>query len=85
MFRGTRQIEAVIERMKPLALWLQTFRPDCRVMTLSRRDFETLRSYPERALVLFEITPATDGKLYWRSFELRPEPLPSPIKPPMRP
>lgn len=85
MFRGGRQIDDIVERMKPLAAWLQSFRPDCKVMTVSRRDLETLCRYPEAAQMIYDITPSSDGALYWRGFELRAEPVPPNPKPPIRP
>lgn len=84
-FRGSRQLEDIFGRMTPLAHWLQTFRPTCKTLTLSRRDFETLRRYCSAAQVLHDLTVSPDGALYWRGFELRPEPvLPNP-KPQIRP
>jgi hypothetical protein len=85
LFRGARSLESVIERMKPLADWLQSFRPECKVMTISRRDLETLRRYPEAANALYNIVTNPKGVTYWRDFELRAEPSTPNPKPQIRP
>lgn len=83
-FRGTRALEEVIERMKPLADWLQAFRPDCRTMTVSRRDLDIVQRYAQAADVLYQIV-TNNGATYWRGFELRPEPVPKITRPAIRP
>lgn len=85
LFRGTAQLSALVERMQPLADFLATYRRDVRVLTLSRRDFETLRKYPEAAQALHQITTGRDGALYWRDFELRPAPAAPNAKKPLKP
>lgn len=86
-FRGSAQLAALISRMQPLASFLTKFKPECRVLTLSQRDFEILRKYPEAAQLLYDITTSpTTGVTYWRGFwELRPEPSSSNPKPQMKP
>ena len=72
--------------MRPLAEFLTAFRPDCRVLTLSKRDLETLRKYPEAAQRIHEFTISpTTGVLYWRGFELHAEPTPPTSKPQLIP
>lgn len=85
LFRGARSLESVIERIKPLADWLQSFRPQCKVITVSRRDLETLRRYPETANSLHNVVTNAEGITYWRGFELRAEPSTSNPKPQIRP
>lgn len=86
-FRGSVQLSELIERMEPLANYLRKFRPECRVLTLSKRDFQVLRKYPEAAQTLHEITtsPIT-GLTYWRGYwELREQGAPSTPKRQLRP
>jgi hypothetical protein len=85
LFRGARALEPVIERMKPLADWLQSFGPHCKVMTISRRDLDTLRRYPEAASTLHNVVTSAEGVTYWRGFELRAKPTTLNPKPQIRP
>jgi len=70
-FRGYHAITEVVERMKPLAEWLDTNRKDCGVLTVRRRDLDLLRRWP-KAADLFGIYTIGE-KTWWRGFELRPD------------
>jgi hypothetical protein len=69
-FRGYRAISDVVERMRPLADWLELNAPTCHVMTLARRDLDLLQRWPEAAAV-HQIHTNHDRVTYWRGFELR--------------
>lgn len=69
LFRGSRAVADVIGRMKPLADHLKSFHPTCMVLTLARRDLDTLRRYPDAARAA-EVNTAA-GCTFWRGFELR--------------
>lgn len=68
-FRGYHAINEVVERMKPLAEWLDAHRRAGSVLTLRRRDLDLLRRWP-KAADLFGIY-TTGAKTWWRGFELR--------------
>jgi hypothetical protein len=70
-FRGYRAITDVVGRMTALANWLQQYRPDCKVMTLTRRDLDLLRRWPDAAGAHDIHTNTVTGITWWRGFELR--------------
>jgi hypothetical protein len=75
-FRGYRAITEVVERMTALADWFQQYRPDCKVMTLARRDLDLLQRWPKAAAIHHVHTNTATGLTYWRGFELRADKTP---------
>lgn len=75
-FRGYASIREVVERMGPMGVWMEKFKPECKHLTLKRRDFDLLERWP-KAAALFEIQKTPDGGLYWKSFRLYPDTGPS--------
>lgn len=67
--RGSRAIAEVIERMNPLADWLSVHKPECRVLTLRRRDLDLLLRWP--AASAHQQIHIIDGVAWWRGLILR--------------
>lgn len=69
--RGPRAVGAIAEQMTALASWLSLYKPDCKAITLRRRDLELLQRHHVVA-ASYEIH-TVDGVTRWRGFELRPD------------
>lgn len=68
-FRGYHAIAEVIERMRPLADWLDQHQSVARVITLRRRDLDLLQRWPKAADLHGIFT--VGGVTWWRDIELR--------------
>ena len=67
-FRGYWSIKDVVEYMKPLAEWMQKFKPETHVLTLKRQDYDLIRRWP-KAASLHGITVTETGARFM-DFEL---------------
>jgi hypothetical protein len=66
---GVRAVADVLERASRLADWLEQHKPSCKVITLTRRDYDLLLKHPSASGVTVNGQTA-----YWRTFELRAAP-----------
>jgi hypothetical protein len=55
--------------MRPLADWHSIHKPECRVLTLRRRDLDLILRWP--AAASFQEINVVDGVAWWRGFVLR--------------
>lgn len=39
----------LVERLKPLADWMEKFKPDCKTIRVAREDMKLITKYPEAA------------------------------------
>jgi hypothetical protein len=69
--KSPRAVGDAIARMARLADWLQANKPTCKVMTLTRRDFDLLRKHAGAAGI-----HENNGVVYWRGFELHAQAAP---------
>lgn len=69
VFRGSRAVGTVIERMLALGEWLEKNRPDAHTITLRRRDLQLLQRWPQAAALHQVYT--IDNVTHWRAFTLR--------------
>jgi hypothetical protein len=67
-FRGYWSISEVVDYMKPLAEWMQKFKPESKKLTLKRQDYDLIRRWP-KAAGLFGITVTETGASFM-GFEL---------------
>lgn len=67
---GRRSLTDLFAHMQRLADWLVAHKPDCKVMTVTRRDFELLK----KNLGHQGLTEDARGELFWRGFTLHPLP-----------
>ncbi len=70
-FRGYWSIMEVVERMRPLADWMERFKPGQKELTLIRKDWDLIARWP-KAASLFDIAVDEKG-LHWRGFQLKPD------------
>lgn len=73
-FQGHREIAAVIERIRPLAQWLDANRTKAGevTLTLRRRDYALLMRWPQAAS-LHQVWFDPSGAPHWGRYTLRPD------------
>jgi hypothetical protein len=69
VYRGSRGIAEIIERMTPLVEWTKQNKPGQMCMILQRRDYDLIARWPKAAHVN-GITVMQNGELWWRGLEL---------------
>jgi hypothetical protein len=67
-FRGSKAIQDVIERMKPLAEWYERFKPEVRELVVERTDYDLIARWPRAAHAL-DIEVTHNGS-FWKRFQL---------------
>jgi hypothetical protein len=72
--RGYHAIAEIIGRMAPLADWYAKYKPATKVLTVRRRDLDSIQRYSDAA-GLHQIT-TNNGVSYWRGFELHADKSP---------
>lgn len=64
--QGTKALSALLAHLTRLADWYSAYKPACKTITISRRDYDLLRKYP-----LATTITEKQGIAYWRGFQLR--------------
>jgi hypothetical protein len=68
-FRGYSSIAEIVTRLRPLAEFYLSHKPDTLSLTLARRDFDLIRRWPQAA-EMHGFAVAQDGGLTWHGFVL---------------
>jgi hypothetical protein len=66
------KIGKIVEKMNPLADWLEKNKPSVDVLRVTRDDMTVLQTYPKEALSHGIFVEGGGAK--WRKFSLRPAP-----------
>lgn len=72
--QGRRLIDAVMERIRPMAQWMDTNRPGTGEMflTVFKRDYDLLVRWPQAAM-RYQVWFDDDGNPHFGRFALRPD------------
>ena len=78
------KIRRIVDRIRPLAHWIERSSSQVNVLTVSSAGFETIRRNPDIAQ-RFGISLRVTGLPRWRSFTIRAAPKRSALRGKMRP
>jgi len=70
--KKTTPFHQLVERIQPLADWMEKFKPSCKTISVAKEDMKLIRKYPEAANDMgFH---QFGGFVRWRDFEIKEMP-----------